>query len=28
LWNTGNLAPGDDPEELAHRVAAMLFGND
>jgi AcrR family transcriptional regulator len=25
LWNTGNLALGDDPEEPARQVAAMLF---
>lgn len=28
LWNTGNLARDDDAEELARRVAAMLFGDD
>ncbi|MEV6237435.1 TetR/AcrR family transcriptional regulator [Lentzea sp. NPDC051838] len=27
LWNTGNLGASDDPEELGHRVAAMLFGD-
>lgn len=28
LWNTGNLARDDDPEELARSVAARLFGDD
>lgn len=28
LWNTGNLDSTEDPEELARRVAAMLFGDD
>jgi AcrR family transcriptional regulator len=28
LWNTGNLAGDDDVEDLARRVAGMLFGDD